>query len=108
MSETRLPGGAKANICTVCNGLGQERLKSSDLPSGFNVAGGRYEGDLFIRKCITCDGLGAIEDAMQYMNQKYETSQLQNNADLPQRITAPFWHESDPPSIFGPLFKIFG
>jgi DnaJ-class molecular chaperone len=60
---TRLANGLPGIICTTCNGCGQERYKASTLPPQFNAGNGRYEGEMFIRKCIKCDGLGAIEDA---------------------------------------------
>jgi len=65
---TRLTNGLPGIICTTCNGCGQERYKASELPPQFNVDGGRYEGDIFIRKCIKCDGLGAIADARPMQN----------------------------------------
>lgn len=111
MTDTRLPGGAKANICKTCGGCGQERYKTDDLQPEFDVADGRFEGDLFIRKCITCDGLGAIEDVEQYMNALDGARLMQNSlaANDPNKPTPwiNYWPK-EAPSIFGPMFKIWG
>ena len=73
---TRLANGFPGTICKVCNGCGQERYKVSSLPAEFNAANGRYENDLFIRKCLTCDGLGAIEDVSVAANAPYTSNNL--------------------------------
>ncbi len=47
-------------ICTKCDGLGEERIKLSDVQPWFNVAGWHHRYDLgyIFRRCEPCNGEG--------------------------------------------------